>query len=157
MKLERPTQSGRVERVAACPDCGVPITVDDTGEPRCGDCLPIHRLEVGRGRIRGTPAQRGYDKLWERLSKRARRLQPWCSDCGATDDLSTDHSTAAWQARAAGRSITLDMVDVVCLRCNGERGAARGETATDEYRNRDRDQFHRIATDETAAECDRAE
>jgi len=28
----------------------------------------------------------GYDAQWDRLSKRARRMQPFCIDCGSTED-----------------------------------------------------------------------
>lgn len=41
----------------------------------------------------------GYDHRWRRLSERARRVQPFCSDCGTPDDLTTDHSPEAWQRR----------------------------------------------------------
>ncbi|GAB3698509.1 hypothetical protein GCM10028815_03100 [Mariniluteicoccus flavus] len=69
----------------------------------------------------------GYDWTWRKLSLRARRIQPWCSDCGTTHDLTADHSPEAWEAKEAGRVITLAMIDVVCRRCNSKRGAARGE------------------------------
>lgn len=96
-----------------CLDCG---EVTDTGT-RCSACRPPdHEL---------SPHQRGYDAAWRRLSRRARRLQPFCSDCGAVDDLTTDHSPEAWKRHAAGREITLDLVAVVCRSCNGKRGRAR--------------------------------
>ena len=41
------------------------------------------------------PEHRGYDRRWRVLSERARKLQPWCSDCGATEDLQADHSPEA--------------------------------------------------------------
>ena len=44
------------------------------------------------------PEHRGYDAEWDRLSRRARRLQPWCSDCGSTEDLQADHLPSAWDA-----------------------------------------------------------
>mgnify|MGYP000662118958 CR=1 FL=1 len=72
-------------------------------------------------------AHRGYDAAWDRLSRRARKVQPWCSDCGSTEDLQADHSPEAWARHAAGKRIRLRDVDVVCGPCNRERGPARPE------------------------------
>lgn len=52
-------------------------------------------------------------------------MQPFCSDCQTTDDLTVDHSPEAWAARDRGDRITLDLVDVVCRSCNSKRGRAR--------------------------------
>jgi hypothetical protein len=68
-----------------------------------------------------------YDWNWQKLSKRARRLQPFCSDCLATEDLQADHSPEAWERKAAGKPIRLEDIDVVCGDCNRKRGAARGD------------------------------
>ncbi len=75
---------------------------------------------------------RGYDWAWQKLSTRARRIQPWCLDCGTTVDLTTDHSTQAWARKAAGLPIRLSDVAVVCRPCNSRRGRARptGDTPT---------------------------
>ena len=89
-----------------CLDCGTP-----TDATRC----PTHTSTANRRR--GSAAERGYDHRWRRLSKRAIRRQPWCSDCGAVDDLTADH--LRWPAR------NLDDVDVVCRSCNSKRGAVR--------------------------------
>ena len=64
-----------------------------------------------RGRC---PQHRGYDAAWDRLSRKARRLQPFCSDCGAVEDLQTDHTPEAWTRKVAGKTIRLQDVDVVC-------------------------------------------
>jgi len=74
---------------------------------------------------RGSAASRGYDTTWTRLSKRARKLQPFCSVCGTTDDLTADHKPEAWQRRAAGQVIRLVDVDVLCRSHNAAKGAAR--------------------------------
>jgi len=96
-----------------CLICGTPT--EDTS--RCPDCTPpTHALSATR---------RGYDAAWRRLSTRARRLQPWCTDFGTVEDLTTDHSIEAWQQREEGKEITLDLIDVVCRSCNGKRGRAR--------------------------------
>lgn len=100
----------------------------------CDDCKPTRVPTAARIRYesrRGTARQRGYDSAWERLSRRARRAQPFCSDCGREDHLTTDHSPTAWQRRDAGLPIRLEDVDVVCKWCNSERGAARGPDAVD--------------------------
>lgn len=99
-----------------CLDCGEPAT-----GPRC----------AGHTTDRKAPAAaRGYDAAWTRLSKRARRLQPFCSDCGSTEDLQTDHTPEAWQRKAAGKEIRLCDVRVLCGPCNRAAGAARGPSAT---------------------------
>jgi hypothetical protein len=60
-------------------------------------------------------------------------MQPFCSDCGATSDLTTDHTPEAWLRAAAGKVIRLQDIDVVCRRCNTDRGAARGPNATEHH------------------------
>ena len=99
-----------------CLTCGEPCA-----GPRCTD----HTLDP-----KAPAAQRGYDAAWQRLSKRARRLQPFCLDCGATEDLQADHLPQAWARKAAGKPLRLADVEVVCAPCNRARGAARGPLAT---------------------------
>lgn len=117
-----------------CITCGEPCD-----GPRCPDhALPDHR---------GTAAARGYDSRWRRLSKRARKLQPFCSDCGTTDDLTVDHSTEAWQRYEQNLTIRLSDVEVVCRACNSRRGAARPRgTALEEGARRpaDKAQFQLV-------------
>ncbi|GAC59496.1 hypothetical protein GSI01S_02_01390 [Gordonia sihwensis NBRC 108236] len=96
-----------------CHRCGEPIP---TGT-YCPDCHP--------GDTKPTAHSRGYDAAWTRLSRRARKLQPFCSDCGATNDLQTDHSPEAWARKARGKPIRLTDIDVVCGPCNRARGQAR--------------------------------
>lgn len=98
-----------------CLECGEP-----SAESRC----PDHRLDAHRQ----TAHQRGYNSRWRRLSKRARELQKFCSDCGAVDNLQADHSPEAWRRHNAGKPIRLQDIDVVCGPCNRTRGAARGTT-----------------------------
>jgi 5-methylcytosine-specific restriction protein A len=97
----------------------------DCGEPAEGPRCPEHTTDA-----KGTATARGYDAAWDKLSKRARRLSPFCSDCGSTEGLECDHSPEAWARKAAGKSIRLQDVDVVCGECNRARGAARGITTT---------------------------
>lgn len=98
-----------------CIECGEPAE-----GPRCAE-------HVRPSSSKASAAQRGYDAAWQRLSARARRLQPWCSDCGATVDLQCDHRPEAWARKAAGKPIRLADVDVVCGPCNRRRGAARSQ------------------------------
>lgn len=96
-----------------CRRCGTPIAAGT----HCTDCDP--------GDTKPTAHQRGYDSAWTRLSRRARKLQPFCTDCGATNDLQADHSPEAWQRKAQGLSLRLADIEVVCGPCNRNRGAAR--------------------------------
>lgn len=98
-----------------CLKCGTPVEGS-----RCDDCRPPAKA---KGR-----SERGYAGQWPKLSRRARRLQPWCSDCHTTDDLTADHSPEAWRRHEARLPIRLQDVDVVCRTCNSKRGAARGPT-----------------------------
>lgn len=87
-----------------CIQCGTP-----TAATRCSPC-------------------RGYDSQWERLSKKARRMQNWCTDCGSVEDLQLDHLPSAWERKAKGLRIRLGIdAQVVCRLCNVRRGQARPE------------------------------
>lgn len=99
-----------------CLSCGEPCA-----SPRCAE----HTVDP-----KAPAAPRGYDAAWQRLSKRARRLQPFCLDCGSSEDLQADHLPAAWERKAAGKPLRLSDVEVVCGPCNRARGAARGPLAT---------------------------
>lgn len=98
--------------LAPCLDCGEP-----SDRNRC----PQHRPSDDKP----SASARGYDYTWTQLSARARRLQPFCTDCHTTDDLTTDHSPEAWKRKAAGKTIRLRDVAVVCRSCNAKRGRAR--------------------------------
>lgn len=103
-----------------CIECGEP-----SEESRCQD----HQIKSG-GQHKESPTGRGYDHAWRKVSEKARKLQPFCTDCGAsgaTNDLQTDHSPEAWARKLAGKPIRLVDVDVVCGPCNRNRGAARGK------------------------------
>lgn len=101
-----------------CLSCG-----ELSDEPRCEQHRAI-RIRLPKE----SSSARGYDYAWSQLSKRARKLQPFCSDCGRTDDLTADHSPEAWDRKRRGLIIRLQDIAVVCRACNTRRGAARGET-----------------------------
>lgn len=113
--------------LSPCLDCG-----ELAEGSRCEDCAErAAAIRVARNRPHATKspaAARGYDWRWDKLSRIARRMQPFCSDCGATSDLQCDHTPEAWQRKKQGKRIRIDDVDVVCGRCNRKRGAARGES-----------------------------
>lgn len=105
-----------------CIDCGEPTT-----SSRCPDCLQVVRRDDNRTRPdrKTPPAARGYDTEWNKLSRRARRMQPFCTDCGATTDLQADHSEEAWNRKALGLPLRLRDIDVVCGYHNRMRGRQR--------------------------------
>lgn len=107
-----------------CPDCGRVYERDDT-TAACPDCKPVRTARPNHY-ARGSATARGYGYAWRKLSERARRLSPQCEDCGATTDLTADHSAEAWLRHERGQVVRLRDVAVVCRRCNAERGAARG-------------------------------
>ncbi len=105
-----------------CLDCGTPTD----GAIRCPDCRAERNARTDRSR--GNFRQRGYGNGWDALSRRARRAQPFCTDCGTSDDLSVDHLPGAWEKVQAGQRLTLADVEVVCGPCNNRRGARRAGT-----------------------------
>ena len=99
-----------------CLDCGVPAA-----ESRCEACSVVAARQAPPKAQ--TTAQRGYGSAWQRLSARARALQPWCTDCGTRQGLTTDHVVPlALGGKRTG--LTLRDVAVVCVRCNVARYVA---------------------------------
>jgi 5-methylcytosine-specific restriction protein A len=98
-----------------CIECGTPST-----ETRCDEHRAPHRTaQVGSSRARG------YDAAWDRLSKRARKLSPFCEACSSTEELQLDHKPEAWKRKAAGKVIRLADVRVLCRLCNVDAGSSR--------------------------------
>lgn len=105
-----------------CSLCGEP-----TKETICEECSPrMNRQRVRTDQVKTSSAARGYDSKWRRLSERARRAQPFCLDCGSTEDLQADHSPETWEKVNKGFVLDVNDIDVVCGPCNRKRGAARG-------------------------------
>lgn len=100
-----------------CLSCGIPT---EEGS-RCAECAPAARVDRRRGRKRERRSS-----AWDRLSKRARRAQPWCSECGSTDDLTADHVVPL----ADGGPMLPGPagVAVLCRSCNARKGATGGGT-----------------------------
>ena len=65
-----------------CLACGEPVAGS-----YCEDCQPARPSSSERDK----PAVHRNPAAWKALSKRVRRLQPWCLDCGATEHLQGDH------------------------------------------------------------------
>lgn len=128
----QPDSSSIEQLKSICPGCGEVVDRELESGTWCETCKP--RDDGAKDARRGNRHQRGYDNTWARLSKRARKLQPFCEDCGSEDDLTSDHTEDAWTRREAGKVLRLQDIAVVCRRCNSERGAARGEKASDQWR-----------------------
>lgn len=100
-----------------CADCG-----ELSDQAQCPDHRPV------RTDARPKNAKdRGYDSAWDRLSRQARRRQPFCSVPGCTStDLTTDHTPEAWERKSRGLPIRLRDIRVLCRSHNSQAGAARG-------------------------------
>lgn len=99
-----------------CIRCGVL-----SAEAYCAEHTP-KQPDPRRGRVR---SHVGRGAQWDKVSKRARELQPWCTDCGARQDLTADHLPSAWWRIGKGLAVRLRDVDVVCRPCNSTRGPAQ--------------------------------
>lgn len=104
--------------LTTCATCG-----EQTKEPYCQEHKPKPKPKTHKP----NPRTMGYDYTWAKLSKRARRLQPFCLDCGTTQDLTADHTPQAWKRKEQGKPIRLQDIEVVCRSCNAKRGPARGD------------------------------
>lgn len=105
-----------------CSEYGCQDVTEDDESRWCPEHTRVERSS--RVAPRGS-RQAGYDTSWTALSKRARAKQPFCSDCGTTSRLTTDHLPSAWERKAQGLPIRLADVDVVCSSCNIARGSSR--------------------------------
>lgn len=96
----------------------------ECGEPTSGSRCPEH----ARVDAKLSARERGYDTTHDKLSRQARKLQPFCTDCGRQDDLQLHHLPIAWERKGQGKRIRLVDVEVLCGPCNRGRGPARGRT-----------------------------
>ena len=122
-----------------CLDCSE-LTHEPT-QGRCEECAAERRRVKERGRTRtrdNRPDRTGPQAAaWRRLSVRARKSQPWCSDCHETrtqveargDRLEADHLPSAWHKHQEHKPLTLEDVEVVCGQCNIARGSSQPGSA----------------------------
>lgn len=106
-----------------CAECGEPAA-----GTRCHAHTVDHRAYTRAPEVKASTRARGYGTAWRKLSERARRLQPFCTDCGRRDDLTVDHTPEAWERYNTGKAVRLSDVAVVCRACNARRGRARPPT-----------------------------
>jgi 5-methylcytosine-specific restriction endonuclease McrA len=81
-----------------------------------------------KGHVHLNPAR------WKALSKRARRMQPWCLDCGTTEDLTTDHVIPVSEAPELAYKPA--NIAVRCRPCNSRRGDRCTDTERAEVETR---------------------
>jgi 5-methylcytosine-specific restriction endonuclease McrA len=58
-----------------------------------------------------------YDYQWQKLSRQARTMQPYCSRCGSQRDLTADHILSL----AHGGQNILENIMVLCRSCNSSK------------------------------------
>lgn len=93
------------------------------GAMQCPEHLRARQSE--KKNRRGSTKELGYDGQWVQVSNRARARQNFCTDCGKTTRLETDHLPSAWWRREHRLPIRLADVDVTCGPCNSKRGSSR--------------------------------
>jgi len=98
-----------------CSVAGCPELIKKGG----GEC-PRHTLPSKPAHVRYN------DAAWKRLSRAARKAQPWCSFCGSTFDLTLDHVVAG---KGAGGYL------VLCRSCNSSKGNRDIKEALDKLRH----------------------
>ncbi|MBA3735178.1 MAG: HNH endonuclease [Actinobacteria bacterium] len=83
-------------------------------------CLDCRRLTRSGSYCHecGKTSRRGYGNRHKQRARQTVTAQPWCSDCGATTDLTADHVTPM----AAGGH-PLGQLRVLCRSCNSRRGS----------------------------------
>jgi 5-methylcytosine-specific restriction enzyme A len=107
-------------QVRLCNECWGSYEPYRNSRGRCRDCL--REYERAKRQRRGSTAQRGYDRAWQELRKVQLARQPYCAECGATDDLTVDH---VLPLARAGRS-ELSNLQTLCRRCNGSKSGRHG-------------------------------
>ena len=68
--------------------------------------------------IKRQERHRAYDYEWQKLSRLARKIQPWCSRCGTNKYLTADHILSL----ANGGSNILENIMILCRKCNSSKG-----------------------------------
>src|SRR6478752_3699092 len=93
-----------------CVACGTP-----SSRSRCDDHRP---KRPAKQLPRDHPHLNGA--RWKNVSTAARRAQPWCLDCGAVDDRTTDHVISI--AEDPTLAYEPENIAVRCRPCNSKRG-----------------------------------
>ena len=109
---------GGMKALRPCLEPGCPKLVKDI--PRCA----VHQEEWERRerQRRGTRTRRGYTNAWARVAAQAIADHPWCARCGTTgtveNPLTGDHIIP----KRRGGPSTVENVQVLCRRCNSQKG-----------------------------------
>ncbi|WP_051406780.1 HNH endonuclease [Nocardia sp. CNY236] len=90
----------------------------ECGEPSEAARCPDHARTDDRVRDRDHVHWNGA--RWKRLSRRLRQIQPWCTSCGATDELTVDHIEPV--CARPDLAYELGNLQVLCKRCNSRKG-----------------------------------
>lgn len=83
-----------------------------------GTQCPCRTTKPRQWKSKNTRVKGKYDHAWTKARAEAIRLQPWCSRCGRTDDLTGDHI----QPLSLGGSNRPDNIRVLCRSCNSSKG-----------------------------------
>ena len=79
----------------------------------CRQCTAVIQSHDINRQIRN----KQYDYKWQKLSRYARTIQPYCSRCGSQRDLTADHILSL----ADGGQNTLENIMVLCRSCNSSK------------------------------------
>ncbi|WP_448221201.1 HNH endonuclease [Gordonia iterans] len=90
------------------------------GEPSPGSRCADHQIRKPAGRH----AVHLNRTRWKKLSRKLRSMQPWCSACGATNDLTVDHKIPL--VERPDLAYDVNNLDVLCRSCNGAKDAHLG-------------------------------
>ncbi|NKY35436.1 HNH endonuclease [Nocardia speluncae] len=82
-------------------------------ESRCSE----HRIVKTSNRVVKTDSTR-----WKKLSAKLRKLQPWCTECGATNDLCADHIIPV--SERPELVYATENIQILCRRCNGRKSGS---------------------------------
>lgn len=87
---------------------------------KCGEPSPGTHCPGCRPTDTRTTRDRKNNAQWKNLSKRLRRLSPFCEFCGATEQLSVDHILPV--SDYPELTYATENCRVLCKQCNGKRG-----------------------------------
>lgn len=111
------------------------------GELSTRSRCPDHRLDDHPNR--STHHAHANTARWKQLSKKARKLAPFCETCGTRDDLTTDHIIPIDED--PDLTYAIENLRVLCRTCNGRRGNNVTDTERQAVRQRIADNRSRRA------------